>query len=43
MTGATVLTAMGMGVLPSLFPFVVGLIALSIAYGRGVAPRASLA
>src|ERR1700712_3306808 len=36
MTGATVLTAMGMGVLPSLFPFVVGLIALWIAYGRGL-------
>ena len=34
MTGATVLTAMGMGVLPSLFPFVVGLIALSVAFGR---------
>ena len=39
MTGATVLTITGMGVLPSLFPFLVGLIALSIAYGRGAAAR----
>lgn len=39
MTGATVLTVMGMGILPSLFPVVVGLIALSIAYGRGAAIR----
>ena len=37
MTGATVLTIMGMGALPSLFPFAVGLIALSIAHGRGEA------
>ncbi len=43
MTGATVLTILGMGVLPSLVPFVVGLIALSIFYGRGVAPRVRLA
>ena len=43
MTGATVLTAMGMGVLLALFPLVVGLIALSIVYGRGVAGRARLA
>ena len=39
MAGATVLTVMGMGVLPSLFPLVVGLIALSIAFGRGAAAR----
>src|SRR3954466_11177478 len=39
MTGATVLTAMGMGVLPSLVPFVVGLVALSIVFGRGAAAR----
>lgn len=41
MTGATVLTAMGMGVLPSLFPLVVGLVALTIAYGRRGAHRSS--
>jgi uncharacterized membrane protein HdeD (DUF308 family) len=39
MTGATVLTVMGMGVLPSLFPFAVGLIALSIAFGRDARAR----
>ncbi|CAN5802416.1 DoxX family protein [soil metagenome] len=43
MAGATVLTAMGMGVLPALFPFVVGLIAVAIAYGRGGAARVRLA
>lgn len=43
MTGATVLTVMGMGVLPSLFPFVVGLVALSIAFGRGAAARMRIA
>jgi hypothetical protein len=39
MAGATVLTVMGMGVLPSLVPFVVGLVALSIAFGRGTTVR----
>jgi hypothetical protein len=39
MTGATVLTIMGMGVLPSLLPFGVGLIALSIVFGRGTRAR----
>ncbi len=43
MAGATVLTAMGMGVLPALFPFVVGLIAVAIAYGRGGVARVRLA
>lgn len=43
MTGATVLTAMGMGALPALFPFVVGLIALAITYGRGGAARVHIA
>ena len=44
MTGATVLTALGMGVLPALFPFIVGLVAVSIAYGRRrVAPGAPMA
>jgi uncharacterized membrane protein YphA (DoxX/SURF4 family) len=34
MTGATVLTIAGMGVAPALFPFIVGVIATTIAYGR---------
>ena len=42
MTGATVLTARGMGALPSLFPLFVGLVALSIAFGRGVSLRVHL-
>ena len=43
MTGATVLTVMGMGVLPSLFPFAVGLVALSIVIGRGATTRTRIA
>ena len=43
MTGATVLTAMGMGVLLALIPFVVGLIALSIAFGRSATTRTRIA
>jgi small-conductance mechanosensitive channel len=43
MAGATVLTVMGMGVVPALLPFVVGLIALSIAVGRRATPRARTA
>ncbi|MDB4915025.1 MAG: putative integral rane protein, partial [Gemmatimonadetes bacterium] len=39
MTGATVLSAMGMGLLTAIFPFAVGLAALYIVYGRGVALR----
>ncbi len=35
MIGATVLTAVWMGVGPALFPFVVGVLAASVAYGRG--------
>jgi hypothetical protein len=42
MTGATVLTAIGMGVLPSLFPFAVGLVALAIVRGRSGAARITL-
>jgi hypothetical protein len=34
MAGASVVSAMAMGVVPALFPFVVGLVAASIAYGR---------
>jgi uncharacterized membrane protein YphA (DoxX/SURF4 family) len=34
MTGATVLTIASMGVAPALFPFIVGVIATSVAYGR---------
>ena len=43
MTGATVLTIVGMGVLPSLFPLVVGLVLLSIALGRGAATHIRVA
>ena len=34
MAGATVLTIAGMGVAPAVFPFVVGVIASAVAYGR---------
>ena len=34
MTGATVLTAEGMGALPALFPLVVGLLTTAVAAGR---------
>ncbi len=34
MTGATVLTAIGMGILPALFPLVVGALAAAVAYWR---------
>ncbi len=34
MTGATLITAIGMGVGPALFPAVVGTLAASVAYGR---------
>ena len=34
MTGATVLTAIGIGALPALIPFVVGMLAATVAYGR---------
>jgi uncharacterized membrane protein YphA (DoxX/SURF4 family) len=34
MTGATVLTIASMGVAPALFPFIVGVIVTSVAYGR---------
>lgn len=34
MVGATVLTAVGMGIVPALFPGVVGVLALAVAYGR---------
>jgi hypothetical protein len=40
MTGATVITLTGMGVVPALIPLTVGLLAGSIAYGRRLAaPR----
>ena len=38
MTGATVITGLGGGVAPALFPLIVGLLAASVAYGR-LAPR----
>lgn len=34
MSGATVLTVVGMGVGPALMPFVLGLLAVVVAYGR---------
>jgi len=34
MIGATVITAAGMGLAPAAFPFAVGVLALSVAYGR---------
>ena len=34
MTGATVLTIVGMGIAPAIFPLVVGVVAAAIAYGR---------
>ncbi len=34
MVGATTITVIGMGVAPALMPLVVGLLAVSIAYGR---------
>jgi hypothetical protein len=34
MTGATTLTAIGMGVVPALLPLIVGTLAASVAYGR---------
>jgi uncharacterized membrane protein YphA (DoxX/SURF4 family) len=34
MIGATTVTVIGMGVAPAIFPFVVGIIAVSIVYGR---------
>lgn len=34
MIGATTVTVIGMGVVPALFPFVVGVISVSVAYGR---------
>jgi hypothetical protein len=34
MTGATVITAIWMGVAPALFPLVVGILATFVAYGR---------
>ncbi|HET7584335.1 MAG TPA: DoxX family protein [Gemmatimonadaceae bacterium] len=34
MIGATVITATGMGVIPALFPLVVGIIVATIAWGR---------
>lgn len=37
MTGATVLTIAAAGVAPALLPFVVGVLAAVVAYGRGVA------
>lgn len=38
MTGATILSVIGMGVLAALFPFVVGLLALTVAHGRKTQP-----
>jgi hypothetical protein len=44
MTGATVLTAAGVGILPAIFPLVVGVLALGVARGRApVAVRTQLA
>ena len=42
MAGATVFTAVSMGVIPSMLPLFVGLLAFVVAYGRGVVPRAPL-
>lgn len=39
MAGATVISALGMGALAAVFPFFVGLVALAVFYGRGVALR----
>ena len=35
MTGAVIVTVVNMGVAPAIMPFVTGLLALSVAYGRG--------
>lgn len=34
MTGATVISAVSMGILPAAFPCIIGALALSVAYGR---------
>ncbi len=39
MTGATVLTAIAMGVAPSIFPLAVGLLALTVMFGRRTGTR----
>jgi DoxX-like family len=35
MVGATIVTVIAMGVAPALFPLIVGLLAVFVAYGRG--------
>jgi hypothetical protein len=41
MVGATIVTVMGMGVAPALFPLIVGLLAVFVAYGRGQGGRSA--
>ena len=41
MVGATILTVIALGVAPALFPLIVGLLAVFVAYGRGPALRSA--
>jgi uncharacterized membrane protein YphA (DoxX/SURF4 family) len=43
MIGATVITAMGGAVAPAVVPFIVGVLAASVAYGRAQSARLTLA
>jgi uncharacterized membrane protein YphA (DoxX/SURF4 family) len=43
MIGATVITAMGGAIAPAVVPFIVGVLAASVAYGRAQSARPALA
>ena len=43
MIGATVITAMGGAIAPAVVPFIVGVLAASVAYGRAQSARLTLA
>jgi len=43
MIGATVITAMGGAIAPAVVPFIVGVMAASVAYGRAQSARLALA
>ncbi len=43
MVGATVVTAMGGAIAPAVVPFIVGVLAASVAYGRAQSARLTLA
>jgi hypothetical protein len=43
MIGATVITAMGGAIAPAVVPFIVGVLAASVAYGRARSTRLALA